>query len=73
MKSNYLLNKVTTPQQIIEVRIPWVETTLNETCVFVIKHFGNPGKKYNLKTDEEYIYFYFKESQDALFFSLKWE
>lgn len=59
------------------VTIPWRkgDTTnrWDEICIGCVEQFGLPGDKYKTNVSEYYMSFYFKNQQDAIWFSLKSE
>lgn len=60
-----------------KIRIPWqIGDTINnwdETCAWAVETFGLPGDKFITQPTLEYMDFFFKDSTDAIHFSLVWE
>ena len=44
----------------------------NEACAWAVEQFGLPGEKYMTHPRESYMLFLFKNSEDAMLFTLKW-
>jgi hypothetical protein len=44
----------------------------NEACAWAVENFGLPGDKYMTHPKEDYMLFLFKNSEDAMMFTLKW-
>lgn len=56
------------------VRISWKNgdtvSDWDHKCIWAIENFGLPGNKYITDLNEQYMDFLFKDSQDAVHFSL---
>jgi hypothetical protein len=73
-----LQNQLKTPlnKPGIRVRIPWAKGDTiyrwDLTCIWALENFGLPGDRYITHPTEEYMDFYFNDSEDAVLFSLRW-
>lgn len=58
-----------------KVRIPWknadTPSRWNEICAIAVEHYGFPGSKYTTHPTLDYMDFYFKDEQDAIWFNLQ--
>ena len=56
------------------IRVAWKNgdtvSDWDEKCIWAIENFGLPGNKYITDLNERYMDFLFKDSQDAVHFSL---
>jgi len=56
------------------IRVAWKNgdtvSDWDEKCIWAIENFGLPGNKYITDLNEQYMDFLFKDSQDAVHFSL---
>ena len=58
------------------VRIPWRHNDTisrwDEVCIWAIEQFGLPGQRYTTHPTADHMDFLFENSQDAVYFTLKW-
>lgn len=73
MLRNYLLQS----DYKFKVRIPWRKnmelSDWDEVCIWALENYGTPGSKYVTSLTQDYMDFLFVDSQDAIYFSLRWE
>lgn len=51
------------------ITVPWQSQSnhwWNETCAYIVEHFGLPGGKYVTEVNPECMHFRFNNEQDAL-------
>lgn len=64
-----------TKHYLYKVRIPWkngdTPTGWNEVCATAVEQYGLPGSKYTTHPTSDYMDFYFKNEQDAVWFNLQ--
>lgn len=57
-----------------KVRIDWtMYVKWNELCADAVEKYGLPGSKYMVQPTQDYMDFYFKDEQDAIWFRLSSE
>ena len=59
------------------VKISWTlgqdtEEWWNEVCAWALEEFGLPGNKFVTHPTSEYMYFDFKDKEDAAIMALRW-